>query len=51
MADSAALLQSDHDLPLAHESVAAMAPFVPAALRVLERSGALDLAECLGVGA
>lgn len=40
----------DERLPLVAESEAVIAKHAPAALRVLASLGALDLAECLGIG-
>lgn len=41
----------DERLPLVAESEALIAEHAPAALRVLERFGGLDLADMLGLGA
>lgn len=40
----------DERLPLVAESEAVIEIHAPAALRVLEKLGALDLAACLGLG-
>lgn len=40
----------DERLPLVVESEAVIARHAPAAMRVLDRFGALDLAACLGLG-